>query len=174
MAKNTYRIPIGFAAGAAFLYLADPTPLSFALGLALMILGETVRFVSAGTLIKYEGVTRNGIYALTRNPLYIGSFLIGAGACAMGRDPWFDLFFAVAFPVVYWRIVKREEAFLLSRYGDDYARYLREVPRFWPREFRIREAFGESSAFLAVKNGELKAVAGILFVSAVMVYKILS
>ena len=169
--KNSVRIPIGFAAGAAFLIRAEPVLWSFVTGLAFMICGEAVRFVSAGTLIKYEGVTRNGIYACTRNPLYFGSFLIGVGACIMGRDPYFALFFFLVFPVVYLRIIKDEEAFLRGRYGGEYERYSREVPRFWSFRLDVGDALRESSLFLAVKNGELRAVAGVVLVVVVMVVK---
>ena len=33
----------------------------------------------------------------------------------------------------YHFIIRAEEAFLSTRFGDRYARFLREVPRFWPR-----------------------------------------
>jgi len=171
--KNSLRIPVGFAAGAVFLYRAEPVLWSFVTGLLFMLCGEAVRFISAGTLIKYEGVTRNGIYSCTRNPLYFGSFLIGAGACIMGRDPYFTLFFFIVFPVVYLRIVKREEAFLRGRYGDDYERYTREVPRFWAGRLEVGAVLRESSLFLAVKNGELRAVAGIAGILAVMLLKMM-
>ena len=171
--KNSLRIPVGFAAGAVFLYRAEPVLWSFVIGLLFMLCGEAVRFISAGTLIKYEGVTRNGIYACTRNPLYFGSFLIGAGACIMGRDPYFALFFFIVFPIVYLWIIKREEAFLRGRYGEDYERYTREVPRFWAGRLDIGVVLRESSLFLAVKNGELRAVAGIVGILAVMLLKMI-
>jgi len=171
--KNSLRIPIGFAAGIIFLLGADPSVPSLLLGLTFMVIGESIRFVSAGTLIKYEGVTRNGIYAYTRNPLYIGSYIIGLGACIAGRDPLFAVFFLIAFPVLYMRLIKREEKYLRLRYGEEYERYTREVPRFWSIRIDLREVLRESSPFLAVKNMEILTVLGILAVNAVMIVKLL-
>ena len=171
--KNTFRIPIGFAAGIMFIWRADPTLSSFCIGTALMLLGEAIRFISAGTLIKFEGVTNTGIYAYTRNPLYIGSFIIGAGACVIGRDIPFALFFLIAFPWIYIRIIKREEQYLTERYGDDYRRYISEVPRFWSGRMGVGKILRASSPFLAVKNRELKTVFGIVLILAVMASKII-
>ncbi|MBN1292532.1 MAG: hypothetical protein JXB48_11895 [Candidatus Latescibacteria bacterium] len=171
--KNTFRIPIGFAAGILYLFRADPTIWSFFAGASLMLAGEAIRFISAGTLIKFEGVTRTGIYAYSRNPLYLGSFIIGAGACLIGRDIPFALFYVIAFPLIYIRIIKREEQHLTERYGEDYEHYIREVPLFWSGRFSIRKILGASSPFLAVKNRELKTVLGIVAILAVMASKII-
>jgi protein-S-isoprenylcysteine O-methyltransferase Ste14 len=170
--RKTVRIQLGFVAGFLFLWRADPSPASFLAGLVLMLLGESIRFVSAGTLIKFEGVTRNGIYAFTRNPLYLGSFLIGLGACIVGRDPYFALLFILLFPPIYFQVIKGEEAHLIERYGDDYRAYLEEVPRFIPRRFELGEILRETSPFLAVKNRELLTLAGMLAVLAVMAVKL--
>jgi hypothetical protein len=150
--SKTLRIPIGFLAAALFLWRAHPTPRGFAIGALIMILGEVIRFISAGTLIKFEGVTRTGIYSFTRNPLYIGSFLLGLGACIMGRDPVFAAIFLALFPFLYFRVIRREEAWLTGRYGEDYTAYLRKVPRLFPRRFDLGEALRETSPFHAVKN----------------------
>lgn len=173
MKKNTYRIPIGFVAALVFLYRADPSAVSFALGLLVMIFGEALRFISAGTLVKFEGVTREGIYSYVRNPLYIGSFFIGLGACVLGRDMYFTVFYLIAYPTVYYRIIKREENWLIGRYGDDYRAYLQETPRLLPRRFPRADLFYYSAPFLAVKNRELKTVAGILAVTIILGLKML-
>lgn len=170
--KKAIRIPIGFLAAFLFLWRAQPTPRSFVIGALIMALGEAIRFVSAGTLIKFEGVTRTGVYGFTRNPLYIGSFCLGLGACIMGRDLLFAALFVTLFPLLYIRVIRREEAWLVGRYGDDYVAYLREVPRLFPRRFDLGEALRETSPFLAVKNRELRAVLGLAVVLAAMAVKL--
>jgi len=172
--RNTLRIPIGFIAGIFFLWSADPTPRSFLFGTLIMLFGETIRFVSAGTLIKFEGVTRNGIYAFVRNPLYLGSFFMGAGACIAGRTVPFAIVFLALFPVIYLRVIRREETWLTGRYGDAYVTYLREVPRIVPRRIDAREIFRETSPFLAVKNRELRTVAGLAAVIVFMAVKLVA
>jgi protein-S-isoprenylcysteine O-methyltransferase Ste14 len=169
--RKTPRIIIGFVVALLFIWRARPTSPSFALGALIMVLGECVRFVSAGTLIKFEGVTRSGIYSFTRNPLYIGSFIIGLGACVMGRDLVFTGLFLLLFPIVYSRVIKREEAYLVGRYGEEYEAYLREVPRILPRRFDLAGALRETSPFLAVKNRELPAILGLMAVLGVMAVK---
>jgi protein-S-isoprenylcysteine O-methyltransferase Ste14 len=169
--RRTPRIIIGFAAALLFIWRAHPSPSSYVIGMVLMAAGECIRFVSAGTLIKFEGVTRAGVYAFTRNPLYIGSFVIGLGACVMGRDPVFAVLFLVLFPLVYASVIRREERYLIGRYGDDYVAYLREVPRLFPRKFDLAGVLRESSPFLAVKNRELHAILGLLAVLAFMAVK---
>ena len=138
-----------------------------------MALGEFIRFVSAGTLIKFEGVTRSGIYSFIRNPLYAGSFILGAGGCIIGRDPLFAALFFILFPLIYHGVIKGEEAWLIGRYGDDYRRYLEEVPRIIPRRLDLGEILRETSPFLAIKNRELGAVGGVALVLTVMVLKIM-
>ncbi len=153
------------------LWRAQPTLLTFLAGVILMTAGETVRFLSAGTLVKFEGITDTGIYAYTRNPLYAGSFLIGLGACIMGGDPVFLGAFLVVFPFYYWRVIRREEQYLVRRYGDSYQRYIAAVPRIVPRCFDLHTVFEHSAPFLAVKNRELKTVWGILAVCALLAVK---
>ena len=171
--KNTFRIPIGFTAALVFLVRADPVLWSIITGLIIMVCGEAIRFISAGTLIKYEGVTRSGIYGYVRNPLYTGSFLIGLGACFMGRDFLFTLFFLIAFPAIYLQIIKREEKSLIERYGKEYELYTQEVPRFWPGKVVVSDIIKESSLFLAIKNGEYRAVLGVVAILVVMVLKMI-
>lgn len=170
--RKSFRIPIGFLIGAVYIVRADPSGKTFFIGAAIMIFGEFIRFVSAGTLIKFEGVTQNGIYSYTRNPLYIGSFLIGTGACIIGMDLLFTLIFVVSYPLIYMSVIRREEQFLINRYGNDYRLYISEVPRIIPRRFNLREALGETAPFLAVKNRELLTVAGIIAVWVIMVIKL--
>lgn len=171
--QKVFRLQIGFLAVLLFIWRAHPSTLSFVIGGFIMLLGEFVRFVSAGTLIKFEGVTRSGIYSFIRNPLYAGSFILGVGGCVMGRDPVFAVIFFVLFPLVYRSVIRREEAWLIGRYGDDYRRYLEEVPRLFPRRLDLGEILRETSPFLAVKNRELGAVTGVVLVMAIMVAKML-
>jgi protein-S-isoprenylcysteine O-methyltransferase Ste14 len=159
--KKSYRVPLGFLAGALFLWRADPDISTYFWGAALIIFGEIIRFVSSGTLKKFEGVTRNGIYAYTRNPLYIGSFIIGLGACLMGRDPLFTTAFLILYVYLYARVILNEEKWLINKYGDDYVHYLSEAPRLIPRKFDIAFVLSQTSPARAIKNKEGKTLLGI-------------
>ena len=171
--KKSLRMPIWFLAGILFVWRAKPTLVSFIIGTLFIFFGELIRFVSSGTLKKFEGVTRNGIYAYTRNPLYIGSFFLGAGACIMSKDPLFSVVFFVFFIFLYRRVILREEKYLVGRYGEDYVRYLGEVSRIFPRKLNLKYIFRETSPALAIKNKEGKTLLGITFVLLIMIVKII-
>lgn len=172
--KKSWRIPLGFFTAIWFVFAAEPSPFSFAVGAVIMAFGEAIRFLSAGTLKKYKGfVVRNGIYAYTRNPLYIGSFLIGTGACIIGRDPLFTLVFLAAFTTLYSKVIAREEKFLAEQYGDEYQNYVDEVPRYIPRTFNLAAALRDSTVEQALNHKEYEAVLGILGIWAIMAVKMI-
>ena len=81
-----------------------------------------------------------GPYSISRNPLYVFSFL---GAFGMGAQTGSlvlaGLFTAIAM-AVFLATVRREEAWLLGTFGEDYRRYHASTPRFWPRWSGWRDA----------------------------------
>ncbi|MCE5249394.1 isoprenylcysteine carboxylmethyltransferase family protein [bacterium] len=170
--KKNIRRPIGYIMAIIYLFRAHPTATSFCIGTVVVLFGETIRFVSAGTLKKYKGVvSRNGIYAFSRNPLYIGSFLLGAGFCIIGRDVLFSVLFVLVFIPVYRSVIKREEAFLLSNYGDVYLDYFRTVPRIFPKRIDFRLILREMSSAKSFNNKEGKTLVGIVSVLVFLIVK---
>lgn len=127
------RVPLGHLSAILFFLFARPTPTTLLAGLPLLVLGLAIRFWAAGHLRKGREVTRSGPYRYTRNPLYIGSFLAGLGACVQGGQLLFPLFFALLFVLLYYPVVLREEAELRNALGEPYRVYQSEVPRIWPR-----------------------------------------
>lgn len=122
-----------------------------ALGLAaivIAIVGRAWCSLYIGGRKKAEIVDR-GPYSLSRNPLYIFSFI---GAFGIGAQTG-QATIAVLFVIVAWLIfratVRKEEAWLMDRFGDVYAAYVARTPRFWPRlrawrdeeEMTVRPAF---------------------------------
>ncbi|MBI3248432.1 MAG: isoprenylcysteine carboxylmethyltransferase family protein [Deltaproteobacteria bacterium] len=75
---------------------------------------------------------RHGIYAHTRNPLYLGNLLIVAGLGIVANNPWWYLLVFPTFVGMYWSIVAAEEEFLARQFGQEYTDYLRTVNRFLP------------------------------------------
>jgi len=73
-----------------------------------------------------------GPYAHTRNPLYLGSLLIGCGIAAMSGWLIILLAFAVLFIVTHYCIIRWEEGRLDEEFLDAYRRYATEVPRLFP------------------------------------------
>lgn len=72
-----------------------------------------------------------GPYRWTRNPIYLaemGVYL--AVACWInGLAPF--LLFPVLFFLLDWGVVRREETYLSTRFGDEYRAYLRQVRRWF-------------------------------------------
>lgn len=130
---SRHRIVTSAAFGVLFLALAQPTPRSLLMGLPIVILGEVLRTWSSGYIRKDHALATDGPYSLTRNPLYLGNFLLGLGFCVMAnRWPVMAAFLAV-FALIYDATIEDEEQKLLKKFGDVFSLYCREVPRFFPR-----------------------------------------
>ncbi len=146
------RVPLGFAAGAAALYLAHPTPASLAGGLALAAVGESIRVWAAGHLEKGREVTSSGPYRFTGHPLYLGSTILGIGFAVASRSLAVAAIAAIYLGVTLGAAIRSEEAGLRARFGDAYA------------DYRAGRSQGASRRFClarARRNREHRAVAGL-------------
>lgn len=127
------RLPVAWLLAVCFFWLARPDSTSLLVGGTIVVAGLGVRAWAAGVLEKDRKLTVAGPYAFTRNPLYFGSFVAGAGAAVAGGVMWFIPLVAVFFAWVYGVTMKQEARELQARFGDGYARYRRSVPIFFPR-----------------------------------------
>ncbi len=147
----------------------------------IVALGEAIRLAgvaAAGTVTRrrsrdVQRLVTYGIFAWTRNPLYIGNFLIWTGFGVVSGVYWFLPVALVLFAVEYALIVRYEEGVLESIFGAEYLAYKRATPRWIPRPPAEREQGqhhwaeawrSEASTFLAY------AVLALLFVLKARVY----
>jgi protein-S-isoprenylcysteine O-methyltransferase Ste14 len=149
MFKYRSYTPLPFLA--AMVVFARPTISSMCIGLAVVFLGEAIRFwgVSiAGSETRTTG-TVGGTYLITtgpfahvRNPLYVGNILLygGVGIMSMALFPWLLLGAALWFVLQYTLIVLQEEEYLAGHFGEAYATYRQNVHRFLPRMTAYRDA----------------------------------
>ncbi len=102
-------------------------------GLLLVVLGLLARTWAAGTLKKEKALVTSGPFALVRNPLYVGSFLMMAGLCILMNDQ--QAIWVVMGPVatLYWLAVLDEERLLAELFSEEWPAYAARVPRFVPR-----------------------------------------
>ncbi len=122
------------------LALSDPRGVNPLPGLALVTLGQVIRFWAAGTITRYRGeevgamdLVTWGPYALARNPLYVGNALIGAGWCMLSGSFWAFLLFIAVFVVLYVvMVIPYEESFLKTSFPEEFDRYSKNVGRFFP------------------------------------------
>jgi protein-S-isoprenylcysteine O-methyltransferase Ste14 len=71
-----------------------------------------------------------GIHGWTRNPIYLGFFLMYVGVGVVVHSPWI---LALTIPVavaIRYGVVAREEAYLERRFGDAYREYTARVRRW--------------------------------------------
>lgn len=104
-------------------------------GWACFVVGGTVRWWA--TLYiggrKSMSVVSEGPYWLSRNPLYVGTFLIVLAIAFYLPSLTFAAGLLIA-SVFYLSVtVWSEERWLGRTFGDEYVRYCEEVPRFFPR-----------------------------------------
>lgn len=116
------------AAFTAAVYYAQPTEASLALGLPLMALGVAIRLATNSVLKKNQETSREGLYALCRHPMYLGTLSLAAGAAIVLAHPLAFGLLAAALVISVHRI-RREEQWLEAQLAD-YAAYRRETPAF--------------------------------------------
>lgn len=133
MSTRWFRLRAVWLLAIAFLWFARPTASLLAVGAILAVAGLVVRAWAAGVIRKDQELTISGPYAFTRNPLYLGSLLLGSGAVLAGGSWLFAAVFAAFFALVYGRTMKREEALLEELFGDRYRHYASSVPLLAPK-----------------------------------------
>jgi len=156
------RVRVGLPLVLVCAWLAQPTPAAIAVGAAIALLGVAIRGAAASHLTKHAGLATSGPYAITRNPLYLGSALIAGGLLVAGHS-WIAGFLCVAyFAVFYPSVIEREERRLRARYGAAFDEYAARVPRFWPRFGAVASTRFAWSWRLYARNGEYTAALTVL------------
>jgi protein-S-isoprenylcysteine O-methyltransferase Ste14 len=117
-----------------------PHPLRFGIGGVLICLGGALALAGgltlrhAGTNINPRQPTRNlalrGIYSRTRNPMYLGGSLALAGLAVLLASDWMLLLLLLALPILHYGVVRREERYLIAKFGEPYRHYMAVVPRY--------------------------------------------
>jgi len=167
------RVPVGTLLGVLFLLLMHPSRRSLWLGGAVALIGAMMRLWAAGHIDKGRALARGGPYSLTRNPLYLGSFIMALGILVAGQGYWLLLPFGLFFFVFYYPVMKREEQELLQGYGPDFVEYAGRVPLFLPR---FRAVDSNTSTFLwsrVVKNREHRTLAALLLTELFLYLKLM-
>ncbi len=166
------RVPLGFLFAAFYIWRAKPTWQSLLIGLLLAALGLWIRALASGQVKKDRELTTTGPYAYVRNPLYLGSILLGVGFVVAARDPWVVLFLLLYFVLVYVPVIRAEEVYLRSQFPA-YAEYMQSVPSLLPRTLWFRGAMDGFSRELYFRHREYNALLGAAAMLAVLIAKIL-
>lgn len=116
------------------------------IGLVLIIPAAVFYLCSIFSFLKKrEGLNNQGIYAVSRNPMYVAMLLFLAAFSLMAMQvsitwalPYVLL--DILFYFLIRRRVKDEETYLAHAYGRDYEEYRQKVPRYVG--FKMRGARG--------------------------------
>lgn len=166
------RVPLGFAFAVLYFWLARPTWRFLGLGAVLIVPGLLIRALASGHVRKNEALTMSGPYAYTRNPLYLGSLLIGLGFAVASRSWWVVGVLVAMFFAIYVPVIRGEEKFLREKFPE-FEEYARRVPRMFPRIGRSSEGGGSFSFDLYRQHREYNALLGALGMMAALVAKMM-
>jgi protein-S-isoprenylcysteine O-methyltransferase Ste14 len=113
---------------------SDHTIILYA-GIFLMALGALLYFATAFMLLRGLKETRlmtRGAYGLCQNPLYSAIMLLIVPALAMIMNSWLVLTSSVAGYIMFRIYIKSEYAELEKFFGEEYQKYRKETPEFFP------------------------------------------
>lgn len=165
------RVPLGFAFAVLYFWLAKPTWKFLALGLMFVIPGLLIRALASGYVRKNEALATSGPYAYTRNPLYLGSLLIGIGFSVAARSWWIAIALAVMFFAIYMPVISGEEKFLREKFPE-FEDYARRVPRMAPRLTPASDQRSGGFSFeLYMKHREWNALLGAVAMGSLLIAK---
>jgi len=135
-------LPVPLYAGAlGFADLQSGHTWEALLGSALTLFGLGLRALARCELGRSSDTRRlhcrrlatDGIYAWTRNPIYLGNIAIASGLAVLAGIGMLAAVLALLLVLHYTRVVQQEERHLAGAFPERYARYRREVGRFLPR-----------------------------------------
>lgn len=166
------RVPLGFAFAVLYVWLAHPTWRSLAMGAILIVPGLLTRALASGHVRKNEALATSGPYAHTRNPLYLGSLLIGVGFAIASRSWWIGILLVTMFFAIYVPVIRSEEKFLREMFAE-FEEYARRVPRMFPRITPATSGTAGAFSFdLYRKHREYNALLGSIAITAALIAKI--
>jgi len=112
-----------------------------AIGLAMAVIARR-SFVQAGTNVQpwkpSLTLVTGGVFAWTRNPMYVGLTLLLVGLAIALASDWTLVLLVPAALVLHFGVVKREESYLEAKFGEAYRVYKGNVPRYGWRSSKVR------------------------------------
>jgi len=123
-----YPVGLGISQGAKY------TGLAVAIVAMVVLLLTAIAFLRAKTSIEpWKPTTKiitTGLYAYSRNPIYVAFCLVPIGLGIFINSFWILISFLPSAVLVYCIAIKKEEAYLEVKFGEEYLRYKRKVRRW--------------------------------------------
>jgi protein-S-isoprenylcysteine O-methyltransferase Ste14 len=126
-----YFWPVGIGSSSGLKYIG--------VGIGLLGIGITIRisrsFKRAEIHIEpWKPTTKiisTGMYAYSRNPIYVGFCLVPIGVGVFLNSFWILISFIPSAVLVYYIAIRKEEAYLEKKFGEEYAQYKSKVRRWF-------------------------------------------
>ena len=77
-----------------------------------------------------RALVTSGIHGWSRNPIYLGMFLVYVGIAIVVRSSWILILLPPLAIIMRYGVIAREEAYLERRFGDAYRGYKARVGRW--------------------------------------------
>ena len=116
-----YYVPLGVRIPIGVIFLV--------LSLILVKKGLSIVF---GEERENPGVIRKGVFNIVRHPVYLSEILLYLGFIVLSISIASIFVWIIAFLFLHF-ISRYEEKLLLDRFGEEYERYVQEVPMWFPR-----------------------------------------
>lgn len=114
-----------------FLDVTLTPPSLFYSGILVYALGNVLLAVSVFYFASpsENGMNRDGIYRLSRNPMYVAYFFLFLG-CALLTQSRLLLVLVLVFQLSAHWIIRAEERWCIQQFGDAYLQYMKQVRRY--------------------------------------------
>jgi protein-S-isoprenylcysteine O-methyltransferase Ste14 len=123
-------------------------------GLLIAATGQVIRAATIGLEYIVRGgrnhrvyaddLVTEGLFRHTRNPMYVGKFLMVLGV-GFASNRWPALLgITIAYSFMYQAVTLAEEAYLRNKFGPAFDEYCRRVPRWLPRLAGLGETLSRS------------------------------
>ena len=165
------RVPLGFIFAVVFVVFSKPTPVTLLIGGGVALIGLAIRAWASGHIQKAKVLATSGPYAFTRNPLYLGSFILGVGFTIAAGVWWLALVFIALYLGIYLPVMRVEEDDISQIFGADFDEYRRNVPLFVPRLSVWQRTGATFDPALYLRYREYRAGVGALMAMALLAAK---
>ncbi len=165
------RVPLGFLFAVVFLIFAKPAVLSIVIGSGVALIGIAIRAWASGHIRKARVLAVSGPYAYTRNPLYVGSLILGVGFTVAANVWWLAILFTVLFIGIYLPVMRVEAEDIRRIFGADFDEYESNVPVFIPRFTRWKKTSEKFDFGLYLQYREYRAGIGAIVAIGILAAK---
>jgi protein-S-isoprenylcysteine O-methyltransferase Ste14 len=127
-----WRVRSGLFSAILAIVFARPTMYSLIGGAGITAIGIAIRIWACGYLRKEKELTTSGPYRFTRNPLYLGSLILGISTVVACNSLWVFAIFMANFLIFYPVVVCVERQRMSQLFPEKYNEYSKKVPLFFP------------------------------------------